>query len=404
METTLAVIINNLPFLIPYVIFQKFDTKDLLGNLHKADLLWIFFQRKESPYCLLEVLMKVLLCRDTSNLLLIVASFIENCNIKLDSNEETTGEDAQISNKTDLRYLIIIRIFKIIEDMLDVQETMDISLEVYESMFLNYNISYVISYLSVFVEKNMTEHKEKITELVVGIVQKLFKKPDLLALCISRTPLVYNIIDIISSIIHQHQDMNKVLDQAKTKYSYIGILKTLDEPNIEISSLQATSSCIFDSFIFEVEDPSDKRKEQTKKQEDFKATNLTEKDRIHKTRRFLQLYSCTYNSTDIPNLEMPLKKNTIILRNKDYNQVCGDNNLTNILQYYIRYEKNRNFNNKEREHCLNFHKNQVLKKRFFNFKASYSQGFRYDSSHDSKPSVLKVDKASINRLINEIDK
>jgi len=238
-----AAIVNNCPYLTPYLLFKEEGSyRESVENLTGRKSL-----RKMS---IMNILLGVLLCKNEDAVILLVSNLIDS-----------------MTKNAKMMELIMIRILEIFKNLMDDDEILG-SLE---SMLLRRNIGLIIINLSNVInnpENAIFEKKQEIQGLILSVTEKLFDNPAIIAHSAENSLGESSLLFIIKKIFEENQRQEKESGESKEiKKSYPEILKAV-ELESETTDLQNDNQ--FEQYMFKTDleennDQCQRQEEETNK-------------------------------------------------------------------------------------------------------------------------------------------
>ena len=234
----LSGILSTNPHLIPSVIFQEFSVEGLLSD--DSDFMGFF--KPNSRWSILDILLRLVLLKDGSSAVFMIASLIED-------NVVTTVKEQQ---SIELKYILLIKTFEIIEDILKCEESQNQAFENLSSVLMRRNIAMIIAFIVNEMNKDdgssLGSHKGEILQLIMQTTKKLFSNPQMIAYSIQGSEPNNSMIRILSSTMKQNAFKSMTREEIKSNYAGIlRVLKTRDcyKPKVFQVDLKQT----FDKYL-----------------------------------------------------------------------------------------------------------------------------------------------------------
>jgi len=214
----LSGILSNYPHLIPSVIFQELSVEDTMKQVdNDPDLLSSF--KSNSRWSVLDVVLRLVLLKEGSSAVFLIASLIQD-NVITSAKEGVSLE---------LKYILLIKVFEILEDILDSEERQGKALETLNSVFMRRNIATIAGFISNEINKDgepsLGSHKEEILQLIKRITRKLLQNPQMIAYSMQDSYPNNSVIRIISNTVKQNT--SKSIPTEELADNYANILKAL---------------------------------------------------------------------------------------------------------------------------------------------------------------------------------
>jgi len=144
-----------------------------------------------------------------------------------------TGSREEEEKSLELKYVLLLKIFEIMEDMLKCEELNKIVLESGESQLFRRNIAIIISFISNEINKNEDSpsslgktYKEEILRLIMSVAQKLLSNPRMIVYYLQESEMRNNLIKMLSDLVKQN--ISKAMSIEEVKNNYGNILKFLE--------------------------------------------------------------------------------------------------------------------------------------------------------------------------------
>jgi len=395
----LSGLLSHMPHLIPFIAFQDISSiKDFVDRFEKDDeTLSMFLQaRTDKKWSLFDILLRVILWRDGSSAIFLIASLIQHNVITASKEEEKALE---------LRYILLLKIFEIMEDMLQCEESKNLALESLKSQVLRRNIAMIVSFLSS--EINKTEelppslgklYKEEIIQLIMPITQRLLENPKMILYTHQDCEITNHLLKILSDIVKQN--VSKSIPIEDVKNNYAKILKALDTRTpSQPKSFPTGWKDSFEKNLFASKNAEKKKisQEDQRRFEMWDEKSQWEKEETMKTLEIADLK----NRELIKDIKLGAYEGTGLAEGANLGSLLQENGWMNNFEYqYKGYEGPKGNNFRKLEYTMKkFNETNSLA----NFAQDNQQNFAGLVDSQILLSVLKADLTKIENLKTDDD-